>query len=944
MNISFSYGGNNKVYTSPSQSTPNETISTEQLIAKIKTAPPVALLKVREITKQGFNADISAKYIKNEIKPFKNSLDWCLLSGTCPKHHNNETLKYNGVIQIDIDFKFAHGDTKAHETKERLKQYDFVMFAAISPSGFGVKAAIRTDNFNKEHHKKVCDAVMLKLSKELDIDLKYFDSLGASQPCFIPYDKNVYYNSNFVTFDSLSAVVEFEQSKAARTVAKVQGNAPKRNHTLQISHNLKRDDDVLEYLTTQIEKHRIDLTDTFQKWCAVAFSVASVGNGGLKYFHRISRMNATYNEIENDKLFADALRTGKAHTNIGYLINECKNANINLKPIFETVAPQQHIEKLVNINLKEHEYLSTKLSVSDFSTGLHILNAGTGTGKSFFVANSFQNVVIVSRNVTTLENYEQYGFCQFLRRDEKNGFADISSESNAKVTVTYKSFSYLLKTIDTSNFVFVFDESHLLNESFSKVESETRFCYNSLKALSETNIVILMSANTLHLNADLTICRKYNVTKQGIQKLVNVYYNSNLYRLIHSIKTARNNDKKVLVYTNRKEHGHTISEHLKEHLHGHTIFFFDSSRHGQTDLQNLQHDVTVTTSALVTGKDVNNENLCVIFYDLSKQVSELPSRASIIQFLGRARQYDSASYQIHLELKENTSYGNYSLFNLRNNALKIARLTCECSYNDISFFVENKHGFATRHGDGFAIDYFSIDKFLQRAVSHHTILNKDRLKEYLKQHNYKADIETLADAEPIETTAESIDKKSLFLKELDTIKNDTAHEFQLVTNAPNRYDHLRRTGFAHGDAVGILERYVSKNDWLMFVNLLAVEIRLQQKAQDNFNEMYYYILSLTPTHKKAQFIASILSKKATADTFELARIVKSTRTLDFQNRYHIRKLFNNLKHYYLIDSIRTMHTRTYKLKASQFLKMCERVSAIDFDVLSAMRFSAELMQ
>lgn len=944
MTTFFSYGGKNKVYTSPSQSTPNETISIEQLIAKIKSDPPVALLKVREITKQSFDAGVSSKYIKNEIKPFKNSLDWCLLSGTCPKHHNNETLQYNGVIQIDIDFKFAHGDTKAHETKERLKAFDFVMFAAISPSGFGVKAAIQTDNFNKEHHKKVCDAVMLKLSKELEIDLKYFDSLGASQPCFIPYDTDVYYTSNFATFDTLSAVVEFERNKAEHTIATVQRNAPKRHTPLQISNVLKRDDDILEYLTTQIEKQRIDLTNTFQKWCAIAFSVASIGNRGLQYFHRIARMNETYDEHENDKLFADALRTGKAHTNIGHLINECKAANIDLQPIFETSEPKQQIDKLVNISLKEHEYLSTKISVSDFTTGLHVVTAGTGTGKSFFVANSFENVVIVSRNVTTLENYEQYGFAQFLKRDEKNGFADISAGEHRKITVTYKSFKYLLKTIDASKFVFVFDESHLLNESFSKVESETRFCYNSLKGLSETNIVILLSANVLYLNDDVTIRKQYNVTKHGIEKKVEVYYNSNLPRLLHSIKAALADGKKVLVYTNRKEHGHTVSEYLKDNLHGNTIFFFDSSRHGQTDLQNLQYDVTITTSALVTGKDVNNENLCVIFYDLSKQISDLPSRSSLVQFLGRARKYKSAAYQIHFELKENTAFGTYSLFNLRNNALKIARLTCECSYDDISFFVENKHGFATRNEHGFAIDYFSIDKFLQRAVSRHTLLNSSRLKEYLKQHNYTADVEMLADAEPIETTADATDKKALFLRELDTIKQDTAHDFELVTNAPTRYHHLRKCGFSHENTVAILEKYVSKNDWLMFVNLLAVEIRLQQKDIDGFFDMYHDILTITPTHKKAKFIAKMLSHTRTVYSFELARIVKSTRTIDFSNKYHIRKLLNDLKQYYLIDTIRTMHERTYKLNASQFLKVCESVSAVDFERLSAMRFSAELMQ
>ena len=944
MTLQFSYGHTNKVYSSPSQSTHNKTLTLSQLISHIKSEPPKAISKIRKIVKYGFENGTDAKDIKKAIKIHKNSLDWILLSGTCPIHHNNDTLSYNGVIQIDIDFKFLHGDTKALDVKERLKAFDFVMFAAISPSAHGVKAAIHTDNNNKEHHKKVTDAIIFKLSRELNIEKEYFDTLGASQPCFVPYDADVYYNENYTTFDTLSAVVEFEQSKMNSRVAPMQRKKVTTCTDATTLTNLKLDTDVLEYLVSEIENNRIDLTDTFQNWCAIAFSVASIGSRGAKYFHRIARMNSSYDEIENEKLFADALKTGKAHQNIGHLINECKNANIDITPIFEKRHEAlQDIEKNIRLTLSHGEYLATKISVTDFQTGTHILYGGTGIGKTYFAAHSFERVVVVSRNVTTLENYSQYGFKQFLKSDEKSNFADISTTDGKRITVTYKSFRHLLDVIDTSQYVFFFDEAHLLNESFSKVESETRFCYDAVKHLSEKHIVILMSANVIYYNADITIRKVFHVRKVNIEKKVNVFYNSNLNALTNSIKTAHRHGKRVLVYTNRKEHGHTISEHLKEHLHSLSLFFFDSDKHGHTDLQNLRHDVTLTTSALVTGKDVNNENMCVIFYDLSDTINTMPSRASVVQFLGRVRKYETAQYEIHFEYKEHSAFGTYSLFNIRNNRMKAARLTLECSYDDISFFVENKHGYVKRNGDGYEIDYFNIDKSIQRAVSLHTLLNSERLSEYLKAHHYTANISTLKDVEPILADVEKVNKKELYEKELDAIETDTAHEYDIKTNVLNRYNVLRKCTFSHTDAISILRNYYSKSDWLMFVNLLAVEKRLTNRDTDGFHDMYHDVLSLTPSHKTAKYIIRSLAKTRTVFTFELARIVKSTRELDFDNKYHARNLFAQLKHYYEIETARNKHTRTYKLCETHFLSLTANSDAVTFSRLTDLKKVCEIM-
>lgn len=935
--LKFAYGHENKVYFSRSQCSQNQQLTLNQLINHIKREPPQSLAKIRQICRDGFSNGIEPKTIKKQIKSLKNNLDWLLLSGFCPIHHNNETLEYNGVIQIDIDFKFRDGDIKARELKNILSKRNDIMFAAISPSGFGVKAAIHTENTNIKYHKKIIDAIILKLSNELKIDTKYFDSLGASQPCFVPYDADVFYNQNYEKFDSLGAIIEFEQIKTKRDAIVKNQNATARTRSKRFENspsNLKNDTDIIEYLTSEIEKNRIDLTDTFKKWCAVAFSCASVGSRGLQYFHRIAQMNNSYEPNENDRLFADALKNGKSHKHLGYLINECKNANINLSPIFEKkFVEYTKPQNTVFLTLSAHEFLSTKVSRDDFSTGVNCIRGGCGIGKTYFVANGFERTIVVSRNVTTLQNYEKYGFKKFSIRDAVPMF---SGHLPNKITVTYKSFSKLLESENLDGYVFIFDEAHLLNESFSKIERETRFCYDSIKTLSATNIVILMSANVLNYNDDITINKSFFVRKIGINKRVNVFYNSNLHRLKNSIQTALKHKKQVLLYTNRKEHFHKISEFLKSNFQNNSIFFFDSKKHG-FDLENLSHDITVTTSALETGKDILNENMMVIFYDLSKSFEMIPSRASLVQFLGRVRRYQSAQYEIHFERKENSNFGTYSLFDIRNNRLKTARDTVKYSKNDITYFIENKARYVKKLDGKYVIDYFNIDKSISRAVSFHTLLNGERLREFLKNHNYTAHIETLDDIETIEPIEpiEKLSKIEMYKRECDILEiRDFGHEFQ--TNAKKRYDLLSNRMITHEFVMQILRVYDSRAKWYNFVNLLAVEYKIMRDEFDDFCSLHFDIYTITDTPKTSKFIIKNLANIRTAHNFELARIVKMCRDVDVNNDNEIKKIFSHLRNYYKIDTVKTARKRFYQFKYTSFFLFFENDN-ISLEYLNELR-------
>ena len=945
--LEFSYSNENRVHTSPERSTPNTTINTKQLIEIIKSEAPPELRKLRQILRNGVENGVDFKSLKKRIKPYKNNLPYFLPSGTCPKHHNDKTLEYNGVIQIDIDIKEKNGDTKILPYREKLKQFDHIIFVATSPSAYGVKALIRTNNFDKKYHKIVSKAIIENLSKSLQLDTKYFDVLGASQPCFVPYDSGVYYNENASFFDVLNIIIEHEKSELRKQVAKLQrvktrSTTSHRSTTSQPS-KLKSDIEILEYLTAEIERNRIDLTATFKKWCAVAFSCASVGNSGLTYFHRIAKMNSSYDPNENDRLFADAMKNGKSHQHIGYLINECKSANIDLSSIFEARAEATSAEAVLReITLKRTEHLSDVLSKNDFVNGANILLGGTGIGKTYFVANSFERVIIISRNVTTLQNYAKYGFVRFtLKSAEKSS----SFHENKLITVTYKSLKYLLNGIDTKQFVFVFDEAHLLNEAFSKVSAETKYCYDAIKKLCVTNKVILMSANDIEYNASLQIKKRFHVTKPSVKKAAEVFYNSNHFRVLNTIKTALKAQKQVLIYTNRKEHGHEVSEYLKLHLNDATLTFFDSTQHGKIELENLFCDVTVTTSALTTGKDIMNKNMCCIFYDLSENLSFLPSRSSIVQFFGRIRNYENASFEIHFRTKPNENFGVYSYFNLRNNLLNLARLTAKCCYDDISFFIENKNGLVQKNGTKYEINYFKIDENISRSISLHTILNISRFRKFMAVHSYHTTFEVLKDIEA-EPSAE-VEKKSkieIYHNDIEAIERHEIETHNFASSAKKRFKLLRHLTFSHDTALTLLRRYDTKSKWLQFVNLISVEARLENISDTEFYAFFHEVLNVTKSHLLAKRIIFDLSQIDTKHEFELARIVKKCAEPNAHQPVKTRSIFKHLRNYYEFDIKKINDRRYYKFCRTSFFELLENKQRVKFSTLKELKSLCEVIE
>ncbi|NJN77195.1 MAG: hypothetical protein HC803_01765, partial [Saprospiraceae bacterium] len=329
-------------------------LSLNQLIDLIKGNPPLNAAKIRQITKQGFEVGTSAKAIKKQIKPLKNSLPFVLFSGFCPVHHNDNDLSYNGCLQIDIDFKFTGGDLKAIELKEVVKDLPYIILAAVSPSGYGLKCLIATNNQELNLHTKASKAVINHLSKTLEIDSVYFDNLGASQPCFVPYDKSVYFNPNYTKFDVFKALYELEQQERQQLE---QILAQTRNLPLETIFEDKPTVptiEVLKFLTTEINNSKVDITYGYNDWFAIACSYATCGEAARGLFHTVASINDEYDFQANEKKYNEALNAKFNH--VGLLVNRCKSYGITTndfcKNWIKENAPKQSKSIVINDAIK----------------------------------------------------------------------------------------------------------------------------------------------------------------------------------------------------------------------------------------------------------------------------------------------------------------------------------------------------------------------------------------------------------------------------------------------------------------------------------------------------------------------------------------------------------------------------------------------------------------
>tara|TARA_R110000851_G_C13054282_1_gene563385 strand:- start:125 stop:1693 length:1569 start_codon:yes stop_codon:yes gene_type:complete len=495
---------------------------------------------------------------------------------------------------------------------------------------------------------------------------------------------------------------------------------------------------------------------------------------------------------------------------------------------------------------------------------------------------------------------------QFLESDRKDHFAELEASNYERITVTYKSLKKLRKTANLDGYTIFFDEAHILNESYLDVEAETRYAYNSINELSQTNTVILMSANEVYFNNDnTTFVKKYTFKKPSIKRSVLVTYNANFKVLIKKIDKRLKEGKKVLLFTNRTEEKY-ISQVIKESFDGKTTYFFDATKHGELDLSNLVHDITICTTALVTGKDINNDNIACVFYGLDYGLAA----STIIQFFGRARSWELATYDLFFVFKPSKIIQKYSVNRILTGAYDIAIATIKASVNDFAFVTENKDRFVTKKNDELIVSWFDIDTFVQKRVSKRIVQNADNLTKYLSKFNYTTTVIELDDIEVVKVDIESVVKPSeLYVLELNEIHDNNEEAIEFLTNVLNRVEAMQKIGFNRSDSIDIANIYRSAAKWKMFVNRLLVEQYYSSEKAIDFRMLYDEVFEAFKDFKTGEQMEQAIKKidfKKGKNT-ELNRFLRG-------DKKEVRTVIKNLNNYFEVAKKQSKKAKLFKIE------------------------------
>ena len=73
----------------------------------------------------------------------------------------------------------------------------------------------------------------------------------------------------------------------------------------------------------EIKRRHIDMTENYDDWINLGFSLASLGEEGREYFHIVSQQNPKYSQRESDRKFDGFLR-GNGRIGLGTFFHYCK--------------------------------------------------------------------------------------------------------------------------------------------------------------------------------------------------------------------------------------------------------------------------------------------------------------------------------------------------------------------------------------------------------------------------------------------------------------------------------------------------------------------------------------------------------------------------------------------------------------------------------------------
>lgn len=398
---------------------------------------PAAYDQLPDLARRARAGDNAAAALLSERKK---ELPYFLASGFCPTHHNDATLEYNGVLQIDIDFKQLAGVLLALAALELISANKpaGVLLAGLSPSTYGVKLLLLTDNLDKEKHRAAFEYVRAILSEGLQISPANFDVLGASQPCYMFYQRPgtaLYYNPD---------ATPVHIPTTAQNPAQVKRSAP----TQIDAETLEQIKQAADYLI----KNRCNVATCYDEYLQIMFAVKhTFGADGEAPALELLNNCPTFATSTTRSTFSrrwDKLKPQKITGR--YLLYIAGKFGFTGRK----TPPQR------TFDLQAGEYLTDAIKRHRIDpeslTGKYII-APTGAGKTHFAAelSKHKPVVVILPTTAQVE--------QIAARNGAtpwHGNARNIPENCRFIASTLQSFPQLLTRLNATDWHVLFDEAH----------------------------------------------------------------------------------------------------------------------------------------------------------------------------------------------------------------------------------------------------------------------------------------------------------------------------------------------------------------------------------------------------------------------------------------------------------------------------------------------------
>jgi len=256
---------------------------------------------------------------KDAIKKIKLELPCVYISGFWNDKKidsSNPPTEYTGYQHVDFDLedneKYFFNPHLILEFMKFFPAYPFIVFAAPSPSGKGLKVVVYVGKEAEPIHKEVYLEVVefFKVTFKLNADLSCSD---VTRAMLLTYHPNPYFRETTIPFNYKTTI----QDKT------------------EISTPVDRDldDKTLERVNrcvSEITKGRLNIAHSYSDWDAIARSLSSLGESGREHFHMIAKQSPKYKKEENDAKFSYYLNKG-TRASIGTFFFHFKQHGLTIK-------------------------------------------------------------------------------------------------------------------------------------------------------------------------------------------------------------------------------------------------------------------------------------------------------------------------------------------------------------------------------------------------------------------------------------------------------------------------------------------------------------------------------------------------------------------------------------------------------------------------------------